>query len=78
MTKRDKLVDKIRARPAQARFDDVQTLLEAFGWSLKRQNGSHAIFTKPDDGYLSVPKVGGQHVKGVYLDQICKRLGLDD
>ena len=78
MTKRDKLVDKIRARPAQARFDDVQTLVELFGYRLKSQNGSHARFAKAGARSITIPKVGGQYVLGVYLDQICDLLGLDD
>jgi len=78
MTKLDKLVAQIRARPTQARFADVQTLMEAFGWRLVRQHGSHAIFRKDGEGMMSIPKVGGQHVRGIYLDTICKQLGLDD
>ena len=78
MTRRDKLVERIQARPPEADFDDLRTLLEAYGWTLDRQSGNHATFVKPGERSLTVPKAGGQRVKCVYLDQICDRLGLDE
>ena len=77
MTQLDKLIGKIKARPAYADFGEVQTLLEAFGWRLDRQAGSHAVFTKPGEFVIGVPKHHGRRVKRVYLDRICERLGLD-
>jgi len=78
VTKREKLIERIRARPSQARFADVQAVLEDFGWRLRNETGSHAIFIKAGEDHLSIPKVGGRHVKGPYLDLICIRLGLDE
>jgi len=78
MTKLDKLIDKIRARPVEARFSDVQTLLYAFGWTIGREKGSHVTFVKNGQAPLIIPKAGGTKVKQVYLDTICQRLGLDD
>ncbi len=78
MTKLDKLVDKIRARPVEARFSDVQRLLHAYGWTIGREKGSHVSFVKSGQAPLTIPKVGGTMVKQVYLDTICQRLGLDD
>ena len=78
MTRLDKLVDRIRARPPEADFDDVCTLLKAYGWVLDRQSGSHATFVKPGERSITVPKASGQRVKRVYLDQICDRLGRDE
>lgn len=78
MTRREKLIAKIRARPSEARFADVQALLEDFGWRLDRERGSHAIFEKAGERSIAVPKAGGRMVKGIYLDQLCDRLGLDD
>ena len=78
MTRLDKLAQRIRARPPEADFDDVRALLKAYGWTLDHQSGSHATFVKPGERSITVPKVGGQRVKRVYLDQICDRLGLDE
>ena len=51
---------------------------EAFGWRLDREKGSHVIFTKDGERSITVPKVSGRMVKGVYLDEICNCLGLDE
>lgn len=78
MTRHEKLVDRIRARPPEADDRDLETLLKAYGWLLDRQTGSHVPFVKPGEQSLTVPKVGGRKVKRVYLDDICDRLGLDE
>ncbi|HEU5423934.1 MAG TPA: type II toxin-antitoxin system HicA family toxin [Nitrolancea sp.] len=78
MSRRDKLIARILARPPQADFDDVRAVLEEFGWVLARERGSHCTFAKPGEYPIIVPKVGGRKVKRVYLDMICDRLGLDD
>lgn len=76
MTRRDKLIERIRRRPPIAKFGDVRSLLEAYGWTHDRTTGSHEIFTKPGERTLPVPVHGGA-VKRVYLDRICDLLGLD-
>ncbi|MGH2535360.1 MAG: type II toxin-antitoxin system HicA family toxin [Thermomicrobiales bacterium] len=73
-----KLIDRTRCRPPHARFSDVQAILEAFGWHIARQRGSHVSFVKDGERPITVPKDGGRWVNRVYLDQICERLGLDD
>jgi len=77
MTERDKLIDQIRARPAEAYFTDVEKLLELFGWSCRKGTGSHRAFTKPGERTITVP-IKDEKVKLVYLDEICERLGLDN
>ena len=78
MTRLEKLIERIRARPPEADFGNVQRLLEAFGYELKRQEGSHVAFKKPGERTITMPLVSGRRVKRVYLDQICELLGLDD
>jgi predicted RNA binding protein YcfA (HicA-like mRNA interferase family) len=73
----DKLVERICRRPPEARFDDVRRLLIAFGWSEDRSSGSHVMFVKAGERTIAVPK-SGEKVKRVYLDQLCRRLGLDE
>ena len=78
VTQLDRLIQRIRARPPEASFNDVRRLLEAHGWIFKRQKGSHAHFTKPGEGTQTVPLVSGRFVKRYILDQIIDRLGLDE
>ena len=78
MTRRDKLIERIRARPPEADFSDVRRLLEAFGWVLAREKGSHVHFTKPGERTITVPRISGRRVARTYLDIILDRLGLDD
>lgn len=77
MTRREKLIERIRQRPATASFTDVRAVLELFGWEHASTKGSHARFTKAGERSITVPNHGGK-VKRVYLDQICGQLGLDD
>lgn len=74
MRKRDKLVERIRSRPPSGSFHDVRTLLEMYGLVLVRTTGSHASFKKPGEWILPIPVHNGQ----VYLDHVCRLLGLDD
>lgn len=77
MTKPEKLIARNRRRPPQARFADVQAVLEAHGWHLDRQKGSHVTFAKRGQAPIVVPK-DNEMVGRRYLDVICDRLGLDE
>ena len=57
---RRKLLEKAISRPKSLRFDEMRTLLEAFGFRLSRRSGSHHIFTHPQVKEL----VNIQEVKG--------------
>ena len=76
MTRRDKLVERIRRRPSTATFGDVRLLLEEYEWTYVRMNGSHAIFRKTGERPLSIPVHNGD-VKRFYLGRICTLLDLD-
>ncbi len=76
MTQHDKLIERIRASPPEADFNDVRRLLEAFGWTLDRQRGSHTFFKKPGERTIGIPLRHGRKVKRVYLAQIIERLEL--
>jgi predicted RNA binding protein YcfA (HicA-like mRNA interferase family) len=47
MSKKRKLLEKVLSGSRNIQFDDLVTLVEAFGFSLSRINGSHHIFTYP-------------------------------
>lgn len=78
MRRRERLIARIRARPPQADFADVRSLLEEFGWRMDRQRGSHVSFTKEGERTITVPLISGRRVGRTYLTLICERLGLDD
>ena len=48
MRPRRLLVRLMRGSMANVSFSDMRRLVEAFGFSLARINGSHHIFTHPD------------------------------
>jgi predicted RNA binding protein YcfA (HicA-like mRNA interferase family) len=47
MSKKRKLLEKILAGSKNIQFDELVTVVEAFGFTLSRVNGSHHIFTHP-------------------------------
>jgi predicted RNA binding protein YcfA (HicA-like mRNA interferase family) len=78
MSKRDKLIEKIRSRPAEADFADVRKIFEMYGWQMRPSSGgSHFIFEKKGEFSFSVPTVGGRAVKRFYLAKICELLGIE-
>jgi predicted RNA binding protein YcfA (HicA-like mRNA interferase family) len=50
-----KSIERIRARPSEADFDDVARVLQAFGWLQARQKGSHVSFTKVNERSITLP-----------------------
>ncbi|MCC5663824.1 type II toxin-antitoxin system HicA family toxin [Nostoc sp. CHAB 5784] len=48
MSKKRKLLEKLLSSSKNIQFNELVTLVEAFGFSLSRVNGSHHIFTNPD------------------------------
>ncbi|MEH1999806.1 MAG: type II toxin-antitoxin system HicA family toxin [Nostoc sp.] len=78
MSKLRKLVDQFLKRPPEVRFQEVYYLLEAFGFEEKRSKGSHHSFRDSQGKTITLPKTGGQKVKGVYVQQIVELLNLEE
>jgi predicted RNA binding protein YcfA (HicA-like mRNA interferase family) len=78
MGKLEKLIEQFLRKPPEVRFDDVQYLLEAFGFEEKSVKGSHHTFRNAGGLKITVPKKGGKIVKGVYVQQVVRLLNLDD
>ena len=76
MTKLQKLVNQFLADPTEARFDEVRSLLNAFGYEEKRSKGSHHVFENENDSVITVPKRSGQRVKRIYLKRLVVLLDL--
>lgn len=78
MGKLEKLVEQFLNQPPEVRFEDVRYLLEAFGFEEKRSKGSHHSFRDSQGRKITVPKKGGQKVKGIYVQQIVQLLNLEE
>jgi predicted RNA binding protein YcfA (HicA-like mRNA interferase family) len=48
VSKKRKLLEKVLAGSKNIQFSELVTLVEAFGFTLSRINGSHHIFTHPE------------------------------
>jgi predicted RNA binding protein YcfA (HicA-like mRNA interferase family) len=46
MSKRDKLLERIRRNPKDVAFQDLDQLLQAFGYELVRTRGSHSAYRR--------------------------------
>jgi len=77
VSRRRKRIEKMLQRPTRMRFDEVEHVLMDFGWVAQRTKGSHVFFAKPGGPRHPIPKAGGQWVEHVYLDKLCRLLGLD-
>ena len=79
MSGRRKRIEALKARPVEMSFSDLVAVLTGdFDFVHRRTHGSHHIYKSPTYGVLNIPTVGGRKVKGVYLDEVCERLGLDE
>lgn len=63
MSKLTKLIEQFLASPPEARFDDVQYVLEAFGFQEKRSKGSHHIFGNSLGQVVTIPKKAAKKLR---------------
>ena len=54
MSRRDKLLDKMRNTPAAIRFSEVEALLRYAGFVLFNQRGSHCTYHRADGRVLTI------------------------
>jgi predicted RNA binding protein YcfA (HicA-like mRNA interferase family) len=78
MAKFEKLIRSFLNEPVEVSFSDVKKLLEAFEFSEDNSSGSHHIFRHEDGRMITIPKKGGQKVKGFYVKQVNKVLRLEE
>jgi len=76
MGKLEKLIEQFLKKPPEVRFDDVRYLLEAFGFEENRSKGSHHSFRDTQGRKITIPKKGGNKVKGLYVQKIIQLLNL--
>ena len=78
MSKLEKLIKKLLSRPPEARFSDIYTVLKAYGYQEIRSKGSHHAFENDRGDVIIIPKKGGKKVKRTYIEEIIKKLNLED
>jgi predicted RNA binding protein YcfA (HicA-like mRNA interferase family) len=72
MSKRAKLLKKLRNNPKDARINDLDTLVGYFGFVLLRITGSHRIYQYNFQGQIkqiAIP-LHGSSVKVVYVKRV--------
>ncbi|MGK7897838.1 MAG: type II toxin-antitoxin system HicA family toxin [Xenococcus sp. (in: cyanobacteria)] len=78
MSKLDKLIIHFCKKPPEVSFEDVVYVLKAFGFEEKRSKGSHHSFRDTQGRKITIPKKGGQKVKGIYVQKIVELLNLKE
>jgi len=78
MSKKEKLLQKMLAKPPEITFGEFEAFMELHGWVKDRQKGSHAIFLSTSGEMLTVPQKHGKMVKRTYIVLALKRLGLEN
>ena len=68
MSKRGKLLQKLKQSPNNVTFDQVRSLLESESFQLERISGSHHVFKKDD--IIFVLPVHQNRVKIVYVKRV--------
>jgi predicted RNA binding protein YcfA (HicA-like mRNA interferase family) len=59
MTRREKLIDKMRSSPGNLSFREVEALLKYEGFVLFNQRGSHCTYHRADGRVLTIVKPHG-------------------
>lgn len=60
MSRREKLVEKMRRSPKNVRFGDVEALLRYEGFVLFNQRGSHRTYHRADGRLLTIVRPHGR------------------
>lgn len=61
MSRREKLLEKMRTSPRNIRFREVQALLKQEGFVLFNRRGSHCTYHRADDRVLTIVRPHGKH-----------------
>lgn len=70
MSKWDKLLEKIRTLSNDLRFEELQKVLEYYGYEMKLSKGgsSHYVFRKKGCSPITIPK--HKPIKKVYIELV--------
>lgn len=68
MSKWDKLIQRIKLLDKNLRFQEIQKVLEYFGYEVKTPGGSHYTFRKKGCRKITIPK--HRVIKTVYIELV--------
>ena len=72
MSQIEKLINKMKDNPNGIRPEEAQRVLNAFGYRLDRQKGSHMHFINDDGDVVTIPE--RTPLKAVYVKDILIRI----
>ena len=68
MSKKQKLLELLLSKPKDLRYDELDKILLACGYTLDHVSGSHAIYTRPGLRALTIPRK--TPVKSYLIEQV--------
>ena len=68
MSKWDKLIQRIKSLDKSLRFEEIQKVLEYFGYEVKSPGGSHYTFRKNGCRKITIPK--HKVIKTIYIELV--------
>ncbi|NJL48694.1 MAG: type II toxin-antitoxin system HicA family toxin [Leptolyngbyaceae cyanobacterium SM2_5_2] len=68
MSKREKLLERLKNNPNNATFSEIRRLLKQEGFTLDRITGSHDVFTRNETTFV-IP-VHNNRVKMIYVKRV--------
>lgn len=70
MSKWEKLISRIRSLSKDMRFNELQKVLESFGYTMcaPRSGSSHYTFRKPGCNPITIPK--HEPIKRIYVEKV--------
>jgi predicted RNA binding protein YcfA (HicA-like mRNA interferase family) len=73
MARIEKIIEKMRNRPAGIRFSEIVKVLSHYGYILVRVKGSHHHFRNDEGNLITIPN-HGDPIKTVYVKDILERV----
>lgn len=70
MTQREKLLERIRSNPKDVRFEDLDKLLQWYGFECRSSGGSHYVYKKKGCRPITIPR--HKPVKTVYVKMVLR------
>jgi len=78
LSKKEKLVRRLKSRPADFTFDELTTLLRSFGYSMEKAGktgGSRTAFSNQDGDYIRLHKPHPRNILKLYqVDDLIENL----
>lgn len=68
MGKREKFYERLKTKPKDIKFDELENFLRAQGFIVDSKGGSSHVFFKYEETKLTIPKHG--IVKRCYIEQV--------